>query len=149
MDQHRRAHRQSIRDALNAMALAVTCCAAAGARAEDLVINVPVELEAMEPEVHSVQVSCYVHGEVDGVRMGYGDASAPMPEDGDFHGVVRVPIVLLPGKDSRDARGYVCSLMFPGGTTMAQERDRGTPGAQPSPGTTPVLQIRGVFPTAR
>ena len=69
-----------------------------------------------------------------------------MPESGDFNGVVRVPIALLPGKERRDARGYVCSLMFPGGSTMEAERDRGTAGAQPSPGTLPVLQIRGMLP---
>ena len=67
-------------------------------------------------------------------------------ESGDFNGVVRVPISLLPGKERRDAHGYVCSLMFPGGESMETERDRGTQGAQPSPGTTPVLQIRGVLP---
>ena len=145
MDQYRRAHRQSVRDALSAIALAVAGWATA-AGVDDFIINVPVELEAMEPEVHSVQVSCYVHGASDGVRIGYGDAGVPMPESGDFSGVVRVPISLLPGKDHRDARGYVCSLMFPGGSTMEQERDRGTPGAQPSPGTTPVLQIRGQLP---
>ena len=121
-------------------------CAAGTARAEDFVINVPVELEAMEPDVHSVDVSCYVHGASEGVRIGRGDASVPMPESGDFSGVVRVPIALLPGKDPRDARGYVCRLMFPGGSTMEAERDRGTPAAQPSPGTTPVLQIRGQLP---
>jgi len=122
--------------------------AVAGAPAEDLVINVPVELEAMEPEVHSVQVACYVHASGDGAaaRMGEGEARLPMPESGDFNGVVRVPIALLPGKERRNARGYVCSLMFPGGSTMEAERDRGTPSAQPSPGTLPVLQIRGMLP---
>jgi hypothetical protein len=60
MDQHRRAHRQSIRNALSAIALTVAGCAAIVAHADDLIINVPVELEAMEPEVHAVQVSCYV-----------------------------------------------------------------------------------------
>ena len=149
MDQHRRAHRQSIRNALSAIALAVAGCAVTVARADELVINVPVELEAMEPEVHTVQVSCYVHGASDGVRLGRGEASVPMPESGDFSGVVRVPILLLPGKDQQDARGYVCSLMFPGGSSMEAERDRGNPGAQPSPGTTPVLQIRGVLPISR
>jgi hypothetical protein len=59
---------------------------------------------------------------------------------------VRVPISLLAGKEREEARGYVCSLMFPGGSTMQAERDRGTPGAQASPGTTPVLQIRGSLP---
>jgi len=146
MDQHRRGHRQSVCHALSAGALALVACAAGAARAEDFIINVPVELEAMEPEVERVQVSCYVHGASDGVRIGRGEASVPMPEGGDFSGVVRVPIVLLPGKDRQDARGYVCSLMFPGGSTMEAERERGTPGAQPSPGTTPVLQIRGQLP---
>ena len=153
MDQHRRGHRQPIRHALSvcaAGALAVALsCAASAVRAEDFVINVPVELEAMEPEVHTVQVSCYVHAASDGVHVGKGEASVPMPEGGDFSGVVRVPISLLAGKDRRDAKGYVCSLMFPGGATMESERDRGTPGAQASPGTTPVLQIRGVLPTPR
>jgi hypothetical protein len=146
MDQHRRGHRQSIRHALSVFVAGGLALSCAAARAEDFVINVPVELEAMEPDVHSVEVSCYVHGASDGVRIGRGDASVPMPEGGDFSGVVRVPIALLPGKDHRDARGYVCSLMFPGGSTMEVERDRGTPAAQPSPGTTPVLQIRGQLP---
>ena len=152
MDQHRRAHRQSVRHALSRLCagclLAALGTAVMDAQAEDFVINVPVELEAMEPDVHTVQVSCYVHatGDGDAARLGEGEASLPMPESGDFNGVVRVPIVLLPGKERRDARGYVCSLMFPGGSTMEAERDRGTPGAQPSPGTLPVLQIRGSLP---
>jgi hypothetical protein len=109
---------------------------------------VPVQLEAMEPEVRTVQVSCYVYagGGSDGVRVGEGEASVAMPETGDFDGVVRVPISLLAGKEREEARSYVCSLMFPGGSTMQAERDRGTPGAQASPGTTPVLQIRGSLP---
>jgi hypothetical protein len=152
MDQHRRTHRQSIRHALSRLCacclLAAAMGAAAGVQAEDFVINVPVELEAMEPEVHIVQVSCYVHaiGSGDGARLGEGEASMPMPESGDFNGVVRVPIVLLPGRERRDAHAYVCSLMFPGGATMEAERDLGRPAAQPSPGTMPVLQIRGLLP---
>ncbi len=149
MDQYGRCHRQPIRHALSAIAagaLAVALSGAAAVRGEDLVINVPVELEAMEPEVHSVQVSCFVYAATESVRIGAGEAGVPMPEGGDFSGVVRVPIALLPGKDRRDARGYVCSLMFPGGSSMEDERDRGTPAAQSSPGTTPVLHIRGLLP---
>jgi hypothetical protein len=150
MDQHRRAHRQSIRHALRVGAgiLLAAALHGAAAHAEDFIINVPVELEAMEPEVHTIQVSCYVHASAggDAMRVGAGDASVPMPESGDFTGVVRVPITLLPGKERRDAHGFVCTLMFPGGASMETERDRGTPGAQPSPGTTPVLEIRGVLP---
>jgi hypothetical protein len=133
--------------AAGALAAALSSAAAA-VRAADFVINVSVELEAMEPQVHSVQVSCYVHATSNsaGARVGAGEASVAMPEDGDFTGVVRVPIALLPGKERREARGYVCNLMFPGGETMEAERDRGTPGAQSSPGTTPVLQIRGLLP---
>jgi len=153
MDQHRGRHRQPVCHALGRLAAGIGLAAAligaaAAAIAEDIVINVPVELEAMEPEVHTVLVSCYVHGAAgsDGPRIGFGEASVPMPESGDFNGVVRVPITLDAGKERREARGYVCSLMFPGGATMEAERDRGTPGAQPSPGTTPVLQIRGALP---
>ena len=76
MDQHRRAHRQSVRHALSRLCagclLAALGTAVMGAQAEDFVINVPVELEAMEPEVHTVQVSCYVHatGDGDAARLG-------------------------------------------------------------------------------
>ena len=55
-------------------------------------------------------------------------------------------LVLSQTEDRRDARGFVCSLMFPGGSTMEAERIRGRPGAQASPGTTPVLHIRGRLP---
>ena len=128
--------------------MAIGLHAAGVVHAEDIVINVPVELEAMEPQVHTVQVSCYVHGSggSEAPRLGSGEASVPMPESGDFSGIVRVPVSLLPGKERRDAAGYVCSLMFPGGTTMQEERERGTPAAQSSPGTTPVLEIRGLLP---
>jgi hypothetical protein len=153
MDQHRGRYRQPIRHALRHAAVGAWLTSAlvggaAGAIAGDFVVNVPVELEAMEPEVHTVQVSCYVHGAAgtDAPPIGSGEASVPMPESGDFNGVVRVPITLQQGKERREARAYVCNLMFPGGSTMEAERDRGTPGAQASPGTTPVLQIRGVLP---
>ena len=152
MDQYRGRDGQSIRHALSLFIWGVLAaaldCAAVSARAEDFIVNVPVQLEAMQPEVHTVQVSCYVHagGGSERVRIGEGEASVAMPESGDFDGVVRVPISLMAGKARDEARGYVCSLMFPGGSTMQAERDRGTPGAQPSPGTTPVLQIRGSLP---
>ena len=153
MDQHRRTDGQPGRHALSRIRACVLIAgaintAAAVAQHEDFVVNVPVELEAMEPEVHTVQVWCYVHtaGSGEGERLGEGEASVPMPESGDFSGVVRVPIALRPGKDPREARGYVCRLMFPGGSTMEAQRDRGTPSAQPSPGTMPVLQIRGLLP---
>jgi len=117
-------------------------------RGEDFVINVPVDVQEMDPSVQQVQVSCYVHAAEtgDGERIGSGTAVVPMPEGGAFNGVVRVAVAVLPDKDAQRARGYVCSLMFPNGLSMETERDRGTPGAQPKPGTSPVLQINGILP---
>ena len=116
---------------------------------EEFVINVPVDVQDMDPIVYQViEVSCYVQAAEsgDGERIGVGRATQSMPEGGTFSGVVRVPIDVLPGKDPSRARGFVCSLMSPDGLTMEVERDRGTPEAQVKPGTSPVLQIRGALP---
>ncbi len=116
--------------------------------AEDFVINVPVDVSDMEPDVQQVQVSCYVHAteNEDGERIGVGIGVAPIATTGEFNGVVRVPIDALPGRDVNRAQGFVCTLMFSNGLSMETERDRGTQGAQVKPGTSPTLQIRGALP---
>lgn len=119
---------------------------AARAQAE-FTLNVPVEVQALMPEINTYQVLCYLHvgptqtdPNGDGVGHTYFDVDA----DGNFSGVVTVEVDTEDGVSPNSITRYTCQLNFdgarPGYLQTSDER------WLTKPGTEAVTLVEGSIP---
>jgi hypothetical protein len=121
--------------------------AAAPAGAEELMIELRVELTSLPDEVLYGGVDCDVFAADRRTVVGRGQRDMGL-RDGAWSGRVPVLISPAPGRTLGEAKHYACALKLvtPGGERITPSRSASQPWARPKPGTAFTVGGRGDIP---